>query len=150
MQERHNSSALAMELRLSWTKPLIYMHLCHGIFPRECYEKDMPYMKNLSLTITWYHATCWHNDPIFARPYMGWMKVLLHDSLNRTATSITLIQAVFYLKFFEHPSFGQVAHEIYPSEWKVHSSEISITIMYCWYMFLMAAATDLTYATILI
>ena len=35
---------------------------------------------------------------------------------------------VFYLKVFEHPSFGQVAHEIYPSEWKVHSSEISITI----------------------
>ena len=58
--------------------------------------------------------------------------------------------AVFYLKFFEHPSFGQVAHEIYPSEWKVHSSEISITIMYCWYMFLMAVATDLTYVTILI
>ena len=58
--------------------------------------------------------------------------------------------AVFYLKFFEHPSFGQVAHEIYLSEWKVHSSEISITIMYCWYMFLMAVATDLTYVTILI
>ena len=58
--------------------------------------------------------------------------------------------SVFYLKFFEHPSFGQVAHEIYPSEWKVHSSEISITIMYCWYMFLMAVATDLTYVTILI
>ena len=31
---------------------------------------------------------------------------------------------------FEHPSFGQVSHEIYLSEWKVHSSEISITIMY--------------------
>ena len=56
--------------------------------------------------------------------------------------------AVFYLKFFEHPSFGQVAHEIYPSEWKVHSSEISITIMYCWYMFLMAVATDFTHVTI--
>ena len=55
---------------------------------------------------------------------------------------------VFYLKFFEHPSFGQVAHEIYPSEWKVHSSEISITIMYCWYMFLMAVATDFTHVTI--
>ena len=38
--------------------------------------------------------------------------------------------SVFYLKFFEHPSFGRVAHEIYPFEWKVHSSEISITIMY--------------------
>ena len=59
-------------------------------------------------------------------------------------------EAVFYLKFFEHPSFGQVAHEIHPSEWKVHSSEISITIMYCWYMFLMAVATDLTHVTILI
>ena len=58
--------------------------------------------------------------------------------------------AVFYLKFFEHPSFGQVAHEIYASEWKVHSSEISIIIMYCWYMFLMAVATDLTHVTILI
>ena len=57
---------------------------------------------------------------------------------------------MFYLKFFEHPSFGQVAYEIYPSEWKVHSSEISITIMYCWYMFLMAVATDLTHVTILI
>ena len=56
--------------------------------------------------------------------------------------------SVFYLKFFEHPSFGQVAHEIYPSEWKVHSSEISITIMYCWYMFLMAVATDFTHVTI--
>ena len=55
---------------------------------------------------------------------------------------------VFYLKFFEHPSFGQVAHEIYPPEWKVHSSEISITIMYCWYMFLMAVATDFTHVTI--
>ena len=53
-------------------------------------------------------------------------------------------------KFFEHPSFGQVAHEIYPSEWKVHSSEISITIMYCWYMFLMAVATEWTHVTILI
>ena len=42
----------------------------------------------------------------------------------------------------------QVAHEIYPSEWKVHSSEISITIMYCWYMFLMAVATDFTHVTI--
>ena len=52
--------------------------------------------------------------------------------------------AVFYLKFFEHPSFGQVAHEIYPSEGKVHASEISITVTYCWYMFLMAVATDLT------
>ena len=62
----------------------------------------------------------------------------------------TPVTAVFYLKFFEHPSFRQVAHEIYPSEWKVHSSEISITIMYCWYMFLMAVATDLTYVTILI
>ena len=59
-----------------------------------------------------------------------------------------MISAVFYLKFFEHPSFGQVAHEIYPSEWKVHSSEISITIMYCWYMFLMAVATDFTHVTI--
>ena len=57
---------------------------------------------------------------------------------------------VFYLKFFEHPSFGQVAHKIYPSEWKVHLSEISITIMFCWYMFLMAVATDLTHVTILI
>ena len=56
--------------------------------------------------------------------------------------------AVFYLKFFEHPSFGQVAHEIYPSGWKVHSSEISITIMYRWYMFLMAVATDFTHVTI--
>ena len=55
---------------------------------------------------------------------------------------------MFYLKFFEHPSFGQVAHEIYPSEWKVHSSEISITIMYCWYLFLMAVATDFTHVTI--
>ena len=36
-------------------------------------------------------------------------------------------EAVFYLKFFEHPSFGQVAHEIYPSKRKVYSSEISIT-----------------------
>ena len=61
-----------------------------------------------------------------------------------------IILTVFYLKFFEHPSFGQVAHETYPSEWKVHSSEISITIMYCWYMFLMAVATDLTHVTILI
>ena len=59
-------------------------------------------------------------------------------------------KSVFYLKFFEHPSFGQVAHEIYPSESKVHSSEISITIMYCWYMFLMAVATDLTHVTVLI
>ena len=59
-------------------------------------------------------------------------------------------KSVFYLKFFEHPSFGQVGHEIYPSEWKVHPSEISITIMYCWYMFLMAVATDLTHVTILI
>ena len=58
--------------------------------------------------------------------------------------------AVFYLKFFEHPSFGQVAHEIYPSEWKVHLSEISITIMYCWHMFLMAVTTHLTHMTILI
>ena len=58
--------------------------------------------------------------------------------------------SVFYLKFFEHPSFGQVAHEIYPSEWKVHSSEISKTTMYCWCMFLMAVATDLTHVTILI
>ena len=61
---------------------------------------------------------------------------------------IWIISSVFYLKFFEHPSFGQVAHEIYPSEWKVHSSEISITIMYCWYMFLMAVATDFTHVTI--
>ena len=60
----------------------------------------------------------------------------------------SLCVAVFYLKFFEHPSFGQVAHEIYPSEWKVHSSEILITIMYCWYMFLMAVATDFTHVTI--
>ena len=58
--------------------------------------------------------------------------------------------SVFYLKFFEHPSFGQVAHEIYPSEWEVQSSEITITIMYCWHMFLMAVATDLTHVTILI
>ena len=62
--------------------------------------------------------------------------------------SLSHIASVFYLKFFEHPSFGQVAHEIYPSEWKVHSSEISITIMYCWYMFLMAVATDFTHVTI--
>ena len=54
--------------------------------------------------------------------------------------NILIMLTVFYLKFFEHPSFGQVAHEIYPSEWKVHSSEISINIMYCWYMFLMAVA----------
>ena len=58
--------------------------------------------------------------------------------------------SVFYLKFFEYPSFGQVAHEFYPSEWKVHLSEISITIMYCWYMFLMAVAIDFTHVTILI
>ena len=57
---------------------------------------------------------------------------------------------VFYLKFLEHPSFGQVAHEIYLSEWMVHSSKILITIMYCWYMFLMAVATDLTHVAILI
>ena len=64
------------------------------------------------------------------------------------ASDAELWCTVFYLKFFEHPSFGQVAHEIYPSEWKVHSSEISITIMYCWYMFLMAVATDFTHVTI--
>ena len=58
--------------------------------------------------------------------------------------------SVFYLKFCEYPSFGQVAHEIYPSEWKVNLSEISITIMYYWYMFLMAVATDFTHVTILI
>ena len=39
-------------------------------------------------------------------------------------------ESVFYQKFFEHPSFRQVAHEIYLSKWKVHSSEILITIMY--------------------
>ena len=60
------------------------------------------------------------------------------------------VLSVFYLKFFTHPSFGQVAYEIYPSEWKVHSSKISITIMYCSYIFFMAVTTDLTHVTILI
>ena len=68
---------------------------------------------------------------------------------RRLGASVDMVP-VFYLKFFEHPSFGQVAYEIYPSEWKVHSYEISIIIMYCWYMFLMAVATDLTHVTILI
>ena len=75
-----------------------------------------------------------------------WQSVMLHVTCHPSIPVTT----VFYLKFFEHLSFGQVAHEIYPSEWKVHSSEISITIMYCWYMFLMAVATDLTHVTILI
>ena len=77
------------------------------------------------------------------RPFCLGLNVLRPCGSSRSATC-----AVFYLKFFEHPSFGQVAHEIYPSEWKVHSSEISITIMYCWYMFLMAVATDFTHVTI--
>ena len=84
-------------------------------------------------------------------PHKAWIrsdKYVKSDCLPNLVNSV--VHTVFYLKFFEHPSFGQVAHEIYPSEWKVHSSEISITIMYCWYMFLMAVAIDLTYVTILI
>ena len=55
---------------------------------------------------------------------------------------------MFYLKFFEHPSFGQVAHEIYPSKSKVYSSKISMNDMYYWCIFLMAVATDLTHVAI--
>ena len=52
-----------------------------------------------------------------------------HVQTLRQFCSNSRVRAVFYLKNFEHPSFGQVAHEIYPSEWKVHSSEISITLI---------------------
>ena len=70
------------------------------------------------------HATLLYNE----------FKILLLQLFRHIPGTNYLIchgPSVFYLKFFEHPSFGQVAHEIYPSEWKVHSSEISITIMYC-------------------
>ena len=51
---------------------------------------------------------------------------------------------VFYLKFSEHPSFWQVAHEIYPSEWEGNLSKFLLTNMHCRCMFLRAVTTDST------
>ena len=93
------------------------------------------------------HSRWWENTSI----NIVWnmiMYVTRWSKQHKLMIWMSMLTSVFYLKFFEHPSFGQVAHEIYPSEWKVHSSEISITIMYCWYMFLMAVATDFTHVTI--
>ena len=58
------------------------------------------------------HLKLWHN------------KLYMMDILS----TIMFSTSMFYLKFSEHPSFGQLAHEIYPSEWKVYSSEISLII----------------------
>ena len=70
------------------------------------------------------------------------MFIVVQEHLFLRLQEIIIIKfswtAVFYLKFFEYVSIGQVTWEIYPFEWKVYSSEISITNMYCWYMFLMA------------
>ena len=87
----------------------------------------------------WYH--CQGNIHAYL-----WVPYAVRFAYNHDNT----VNAVFCLKFFRHPSFGQVAHEIYPSEWKVYLSEISITNMYCWYMFLIAVGTYLTHVTILI
>ena len=142
------------------------------IVKRVSYKFSILYFSKFILTGHQYHIAFYHhqeaNPPITKKSMVCWppnlfpwtlfVQRLWHDSsvihhnIIQVSMVVTdgLVHTVFYLKFFEHPSFGQVTHEINPSEWKVHSSEISITIIYCWYMFLMAVATGLTHVTILI